>query len=154
MEVTTMALTPIHFLWESRFPSLRESMDKLLEDFFGQTGYPSLREGQWLPSVDVHDTKKDVVVTVDLPSIDPKDVSISIVDDKLSVRGEKKREEELKEEDCFRSERYYGSFQRIIQLPAEVIPEKAKATYKDGVLKITVPKSTKVTPKEIKVEIK
>ncbi len=149
-----MALTPIHFLWESRFPTLRDSMDKLLEDFFGQTGYPAFREGQWLPTVDVHDTKKDVVITLDLPSVDPSEVSISIVDDKMTIKGERRREEELKEEDCCRSERYYGAFQRVIQLPAEVTPEKAKATYKDGVLKVVVPKSAKVLPKEIKVEIK
>ena len=149
-----MALTPIQFLWESRLPSLRESMDKLFEDFFGRTGFPSAKEGQWLPAADVHDTKKDLVVTMDIPSIDPKELNVSIVDNTLIVKGEKRKEEELKDEDCFRSERFCGSFQRIIQLPGEVVADKAKASYKDGVLKITVPKSAKVTPKEIKVEIK
>jgi HSP20 family protein len=149
-----MTLTPIQFLWESRFPSLRESMDKLFEDFFGQTGFQPPREGHWLPAVDIHETKKDVVVTMDIPSVDPQEVTISVVDNRLAVRGEKRKEEELKDEECFRSERFYGSFQRIIQLPADVVPDKAKATYKDGVLKITVPKSAKVVAKEVKIEVK
>lgn len=149
-----MALTPIQFLWETRLPSLRESMDKLFEDFFGHTGFPSLKEGHWLPSIDIHETKKDVVVTMDAPSIDPKEISISIVENRLVIRGEKKKDEELLEEDLFRSERYYGSFQRTIQLPVEIIANKAKATYKDGVLRVVIPRSQKVEPKEIKIEIK
>jgi HSP20 family protein len=149
-----MALTPIQFLWESRFPSLRESMDKLFEDFFGQSGFQPLREGQWLPAVDVHETKKDVVVTMDVPSLDQQEVTISVADNRLTVRGEKRREEELTEETCYRSERFYGSFQRVIQLPADVVADKAKATYKDGVLKVTVPKSTKVAAKEVRIEVK
>jgi HSP20 family protein len=149
-----MALTPIQFMWETKFPSLRESMDKLFEDFFGQVGFPSIREGQWIPAADVHDTKKDVVVTMDIPSIDPKEITISIEGDRLLIKGEKKKEEELKDETSYRTERFCGSFQRVIQLPTEVVAEKAKATYKDGVLKISIPKSPKVTPKEIKVEVK
>jgi len=148
-----MTLTPWKSLWELRFPTLREEMDKLFEDFFDKTGLSAIKEGTWLPAVDVHETKKDVVVTFDLPSIDPKDVSISIVEDRLTVKGERKREEEIKETDYFRSERVYGAFQRVVQLPTEVVADKAKATYKDGVLKITVPKTQKAMPKEIKVEI-
>ncbi|MCX5802341.1 MAG: Hsp20/alpha crystallin family protein [Proteobacteria bacterium] len=90
---------------------------------------------------------------MDIPAIDPKEIFISIIEEKLSVKGERKKEEELKNEECYRSERACGSFQRIIQLPTDVIADKARATYKDGVLKITVPKSHKVVPKEIKVEI-
>jgi HSP20 family protein len=148
-----MALTPWRSVWETRFPSLRDEMDKLFEDFFGRTAFPSAAETGWIPAVDVHETKKDVIVTIDLPAIDPKEVSISIMEDRLTVRGERKKEEEVKEEDCYRMERTYGSFQRTIQLPSEVIGDKAKATYKDGVLKISVPKSQKAMPKEIKVEV-
>lgn len=148
-----MALTPLRSLWEVRFPTLKEEMDKLFEDFFGRTGFPVTTETGWIPPVDVHETKKDVVVRMDVPAIDPKDVSISIVDDKLVVKGERKIEEEHKDDTYYRSERFYGAFQRVIQLPTEVVGDKAKATYKDGVLKITIPKSEKAVPKEVKVEI-
>jgi HSP20 family protein len=148
-----MALTPWRGLWESRFPSLREEMDKMFEDFFGKTGFSSMTEGAWVPPIDVQETKKDVVVMMDIPAIDPKEVSISIMEDRLTVKGERKREEEAKEVDYYRSERIYGSFQRIIQLPSEVVGDKAKASYKDGVLKITIPKSQKAVPKEVKIEV-
>ena len=148
-----MAITPWKSLWESRFPSLREEMDKVFVDFFGKAGFPAMKEDVWAPAIDVHETKKDVVVTMDIPAVDPKEVTISIIEDRLTVKGERKKEEEFKEEDCYRAERVYGSFQRVIQLPTEVIADKAKATYKDGVLKVTVPKSQKVVPKEIKVEV-
>jgi HSP20 family protein len=148
-----MTLTPWRGMWEVRFPTLKDEMDKLFEDFFGKTFFPSAGEGSWLPAVDIHETKKDVVVILDVPAIDPKEVSIAIVDDKLTIKGERKREEETKEETYYRTERVYGTFQRIIQLPVEVVGDKAKATYKDGVLKITVPKSQKAVPKEVKIAI-
>lgn len=148
-----MALTPWRGLWESRFPSLREEMDKMFEDFFGKTGFPSMTEGAWVPPLDVQENKKDVVVLMDIPAIDPKEVSISIMENRLTIKGERKQEEEVKDVDCYRSERIYGSFQRIIQLPSEVLGDKAKASYKDGVLKITIPKSQKAVPKEVKVEV-
>jgi HSP20 family protein len=148
-----MALTPWRGMWELRFPTLKDEMDKLFEDFFGKTLFPSVGEGNWLPAVDIHETKKDVVVIVDVPAIDPKEVSISIVDDKLTIKGERKREEETKEETYYRTERVYGTFQRIVQLPVEVVGDKAKATYKDGVLKITVPKLQRSVPKEVKIAI-
>jgi HSP20 family protein len=148
-----MTLAPWRSLWELRFPTLKDEMDKLFEDFFGRTGFPSIAEGGWLPAVDVHETKKDVVITLDLPAINPKEISISIIDNRLTIKGERKKEEETKEENYYKSERVYGTFQRVVQLPAEVLGDKAKATYKDGVLKIIVPKSQKVLPKEIKIEV-
>jgi HSP20 family protein len=148
-----MALTPWRGLWESRFPSLREEMDKLFEDFFGKPGFPSMGEGVWMPAVDVQETKKDVVIMMDLPAIDPKEITISIMEDRLTIKGERKKEEEVKDVDYYRSERIFGAFQRIVQLPAEVVGDKAKASYKDGVLKVSVPKSQKAVPKEVKVEI-
>jgi HSP20 family protein len=148
-----MAITPWRGLWETRFPSLRDEMDKLFEDFFGRTGFPAASETGWMPASDVYETKKDVVVTMELPAIDPKEVSILIVEDRLTVKGEKKKEVEARDEDFYRCERTYGSFQKTIQLPAEVVGDKAKATYRDGVLKIVVPKSEKAIPKEIRVEV-
>ena len=129
-------------------------MNKVFEDFFNTAGFPSLKEGGLMPAVDIHETKSDVVVTMDIPAIDPKDISISVIEDKLTVKGERKREKELTEEESYRTERVYGSFQRIVQLPTGVVGAKAKATYKDGVLKIAIPKSRKVMPKEIKITVK
>ena len=148
-----MALTPWRGLWESRFPSLREEMDKMFEDFFGKPGCPSIAEGAWVPPIDVEETKKDIIVIMDIPAIDPKEVSISIIEDRVTIKGERRREEEVKEVSYYRSERFYGSFQRIIQLPSEVVGDKAKASYKDGILKITIPKSQRAVPKEVKVEV-
>lgn len=149
-----MPLTPWESLWETRFPTLREEMGKVFEDVFGRTGFPSLREGSWLPAVDVRETKKDVIVTLDIPAIDPNELAVTIMEDRLTVKGERKREAEVKEEDFFRKERVYGSFQRTIHLPTEVMGDKAKATYKNGVLEIIVPKSQKIVPKEVKIEVR
>jgi HSP20 family protein len=148
-----MPLTPWKSLWEARFPSFREEMDKVFEDFFSTAGFPSLREEAWTPAIDVQETRNDIIVTMDAPAINPKDISITVVEDKLTVKGERKREKELKEEDYYKTERVYGSFQRIVSLPAGVVGAKAKATYKDGVLRIAIPKSQKAVPKEIKITI-
>lgn len=148
-----MPLTPWKSMWETKFPSLREEMERVFEEFFGKAGFPSIREAGWLPAVDVHEAGKDIVVTMDIPAIDPNEVMITMVEDKLTVRGERKREEEVREEDYYRTERVHGTFQRTIQLPAEVIGDKARATYIDGVLKIVVPKSQKSVPKEIKINV-
>jgi HSP20 family protein len=112
-----------------------------------------MAEGVWVPPVDVQETKKEIVIVMDIPAIDPKEISISVVEDRITIKGERRREEEVKDVNYYRSERVYGSFQRIIQLPAEVVGDKAKASYKDGVLKITIPKSQKALPKEVKIEV-
>jgi HSP20 family protein len=144
----------IFTLWETRFPSFREEMDKVFEDFFNTAGFPSLKEGGWMPAVDVQETKGDIIVTMDIPAINPKDISIAVIEDKLTVKGERKREKEIKEEDYYRTERVYGSFQRIVPLPTGVVGAKAKATHKDGVLKIAIPKAQKAVSKEIKITVK
>jgi HSP20 family protein len=148
-----MPLTPWKSLWETRFPSFREEVNRVFEDFFNTAGFPSLKEGELVPAVDIHETKGDVVITMDIPTIDPRDISVSVTDDKLIVKGERKRDKELAEEESCRFERVCGSFQRIVQLPTGVVGTKAKATYKDGVLKIAIPKSRKSAPKEIKITV-
>jgi HSP20 family protein len=148
-----MPLTPWKSMWETKFPSLREEMDRVFEEFFGEAGFPTLREADWLPAVDVVERKDDIVVVMDIPAIDPAEVKITILEDKLTVEGERKREEEFREEDYYRSERVHGSFLRSIQLPADVIGEKASATYNGGVLTITVPRSQRPEAREIKVSV-
>jgi len=149
-----MPLTPWKSLWETRFPSFREEMNKVFEDFFSTAGVPSFKDGGLVPAVDVHETKVDVVITMDIPEINPRDISVSVIKDKLIVKGECKKEKELTKEESYRVGRAYGSFQRIVQLPTGIVGAKAKATYKNGVLRVAIPKSRKTMPKIIKIPVK
>ncbi len=135
--------------------NIRDEVNRLFDNFF--TGLPERRrgllEGEWAPSVDVAETDNEVVVTAELPGVKQDDVDITITDDVLTLKGEKKEEKEVKEKNYHRIERSYGSFQRSVSLPAGVQADKAKATYKDGVLHITVPKAEEAKPKQIKINV-
>ena len=132
---------------------MRSEMDRLWEAFF--EGRPRRRtdEGEWLPSVDVSETKNDLVVKAELPGMDPKDIDISLSDGHLIIKGEKKQEREEKEEDYHFIERSYGSFTRSIQLPKEVKHDKINASYKNGILKVVLPKSEAAKTKETKIKV-
>jgi HSP20 family protein len=150
-----MPLTPWKSLWETRFPSFREEMNKVFQDFFSTARVLSLEEGGVIPRVDVHETRVNLVITMDIPAINPENISVSVIEDKLTVKGERKKEKkETAEEEFYRIEKEYGSFQRIVQLPKGVVGARARATYKDGVLTIAIPRSRKPAPKEIKVSVK
>jgi HSP20 family protein len=132
--------------------SLRESMDKLFEDFF--TRQPrSQALTAWQPSVEVFETDGDIVVRAELPGIDPKHVDISVTQDTLTIRGEAKAEHEEKGRNYFRRELRYGSFVRTLGLPNEVKGDQAKASYKNGILEIRIPKGERAKPKSVKVEV-
>lgn len=93
------------------------------------------------PKIDVYQTETDVVVKAEIPGVSKEDLNIYIDDNSIRLSGETKRDEEFKDDNIYRSERYYGSFSRTVPLPIEVKSDKAKAEYKDGILKITVPKA-------------
>ncbi len=137
------------------FQELRREMDRLFQEFFGTKSlFPERWEAiEWVPAVDVSETDKEVIVKADLPGVKPEDIEINIVDNVLTIKGEKKREAEEKKENFYRVERYYGSFMRAIQLPSEVDVEKVKAIYKDGVLKVILPKKEEAQKRVIKVEV-
>lgn len=108
----------------------------------------------WAPAVDIIDEKDNIRVRADLPGMKKEEIEVSVNNDTLTIKGEKKEEKEIKEKDCVRSERYYGAFQRAFTLPAGVDPQKVNASYKDGVLEIALPKREDAKPKQIKVDIK
>ena len=133
---------------------MRNEMDRLWDGFF--EGKPRRRmdeEGHWLPSVDVSETKNDVVVKAELPGMDPKEIDISLSDGSLVIKGEKKQEKEEKEENYHFIERSYGSFVRTVRLPREVKHDKVSATFKNGILKVVLPKSEEAKAKEIKIKV-
>ncbi|MFN3406978.1 MAG: Hsp20/alpha crystallin family protein [Caldimicrobium sp.] len=136
------------------FQELRKEMDRLFQEFFGKSLLPERWEGiEWAPAVDVSETEDEIIVKADLPGVKPDDIEINIVDNILTIKGEKKRETEEKKENFYRVERFYGSFMRSIQLPVEIDREKIKAQYKDGVLKVVLPKKPESKAKVIKVEV-
>jgi HSP20 family protein len=133
--------------------TLRDEMDRLWEHFFGElpTLEPVRRE--WAPSLDVSETKNNIVVKAEVPGLEPKDIDISLTGGVLTIKGEKKQEKEEKDENYHRIERSYGTFTRSVRVPQEVQSDKIEATYKDGVLKITLPKSEEAKKKEIKIKV-
>jgi HSP20 family protein len=107
----------------------------------------------WAPVLDMRETKDDLVLSFELPGISEKDVSLSITGDLLTVRGERTLNRDSKDESVHHVERIYGQFERSVQLPMPVQHEKVKATYRDGVLEVKLPKAEEDKPKAIKIEI-
>ncbi|HEY7270833.1 MAG TPA: Hsp20/alpha crystallin family protein [Dehalococcoidia bacterium] len=133
---------------------LQDEINKLWESFPTpfQRGTP-VAAGLWAPVVDVFRKNGSVIVKAELPGLTEKDIEVTVSDEAVVLTGEKSEEKETRQEDFFRCERSYGHFSRQIPLPARGDPEKAKATFKDGVLEVEVPLQEPL-PKEKKVEIK
>jgi len=132
--------------------TMQDDMNRFFEDFFG---HPLVRtewsDGAWNPTMDVSETKDDLVIKAEMPGMNKEDVKISIHDNVLTLKGEKKQEKEEKDANYHRIERSYGSFCRSFTLPTSVKADKVKATYKDGVLNVTLPKTEEAKPKEIPI---
>ena len=136
------------------FERMRREMDRFWDSFFDGGLRRRIEEGgEWLPSLDVAETKNELVVKVEVSGMAPKDIDISLSDGVLTIKGEKKQEKEEKEADYHLVERSYGSFTRSIRLPKEVQNDKISASYKDGILKVTLPKSEEAKKKEIKIKV-
>lgn len=112
-----------------------------------------LAGGRWMPPVDIYESDGEVVLKAELPEVDRKDIKLSIESNTLTLEGERQFENETKKENYHRVERAYGSFCRSFTLPATIDQEKVKADYKDGVLKIVLPKKPEHKPKQISVSI-
>jgi HSP20 family protein len=139
----------------SELMSLRQAMDKLFEDSFVRPSRALAVLGEvMVPALDVYHTPNEVVVKATLPGVKPEDVSIEITGETLTIRGETRAEEEVKEKDYLYQERRYGSFSRSVVLPGGLRTDKAEATMDDGVLTLTIPKAEEVKPRAIKVKAK
>jgi HSP20 family protein len=134
--------------------TLEKEMENLWNRFFGETGFAKPFAEEWAPTVEVSETKDKYIVNAELPGRETKDVNVTLSDDILTIKGEKKKETEEKDEDRYFSERYYGSFQRSFQLPAGAKADEVEASFDKGVLKIEFPKKEEVKKKEIEVKVK
>jgi HSP20 family protein len=133
--------------------TLREAMDRLFDDAF--TRPINLRDGGWsAPAIDMYQTDDEVVVKAALPGFKADDVQINVTGEVLTIRGELKHEEEQKEKAWHIREQRWGSFERSVALPTDVVADKANADFANGILTITLPKAEEVKPKTITVKAK
>ncbi|MBL8101763.1 MAG: Hsp20/alpha crystallin family protein [Anaerolineales bacterium] len=133
--------------------TLREAMDRLFDDAF--TRPLSLAGNSWsVPAVDMYQTDNEVVVKAALPGIKAEEVQINITGDVLTLKGEVKQQDEVKEKAYHIREQRWGAFERTLVLPSNVVADKAKADFENGILTITLPKAEEAKPKTISIKTK
>jgi len=136
--------------------NVQDEMNRLFDRFFGKElfdGDEQLSQMNWFPVVDIKENKDEFTVSAALPAMKKEDVHITFTDGQLVIEGERKKELEEKEANYHRVESSYGKFCRTFQLPSGIQTNKIAADFKDGILKIKLPKSEEVKPKEIEVKV-
>jgi HSP20 family protein len=134
-------------------PSIRDEMNRLVNEFLGRGPGEegTWSSGAWMPPVDIYESDEALVVKAELPGFSKEDIAVELKDNTLMLRGERKREAEMQEGNYHRMERTYGVFQRSFVLPTTVDQQKVKATYKDGVLELTLPKVEAAKPRRVAI---
>ena len=146
------------------FLQMQREMDRMFDRFFTGFGLtPSRREGIFSgsltggllkPTLDIGANDKEYTISVEVPGVEQKDVKLEIINNTLTIKGEKKQEKEEKDKDFYRMERSYGSFQRVLSLPEDADQEKISATFKNGVLTVTMPRRALPKTDVKQIEIK
>jgi len=131
---------------------LRDEIDQVFQSSFGNWGGTKGFFEGWSPAVDLIDEKDKFIVQAELPGMKKDEIEVSLHGDMLNISGERKKEHEEKEGEGYRSERYFGRFQRSVQLPQAVDGNKIEATYRDGVLCISLPKTEEAKRKQIPIK--
>jgi len=146
--------TPRGDLWDSfaNLADIQEEMNRLFGSSLRRLGRSSF-DGAFIPAIDVAEEKDSFLVKADLPGLSKDDVSVTLQDNYLTIKGEKKHETETKEADYYRQERFSGSFSRMIELPSTVDARKIDAQFKDGVLHVRLPKAEEAKPKQIEIKV-
>jgi len=135
---------------------IQNEVNRLFDNFFGRPA-PQAQAGSmervWAPAVDIHETKDELVMNVEVPGVSEKDIHLSLTGDMLTVKGERHWNQDVKQDNYHRAERWYGRFERTLPLPIPVQADKVKASYRDGVLTVTFPKAEEIKAKEIKIDV-
>lgn len=143
------------FSGPSPLDSIKREMDRFFDDitpFSWRAGNGGMEMELWAPDTDMSETESEYLVTVDLPGISKKDIEVSYQDKRLTITGERKKEEKEEKKDYLRRERYFGKFVRSFTLPAGVKDNEIKASFKDGVLTVKIPKTEVQKPKTVKID--
>jgi len=141
------------------FYSLQKDMNNLFDNFFrgfnmAPRGFAVGGMGSFSPSVDVKENEKEFIIKAELPGVDEKDIEVTVTNDSITIKGEKKEEKEDKDKNYYYMERSYGSFSRVIPFEAEIESGRAEAHFKNGILDIKIPKNQSTKAKGTKVSIK
>ena len=136
-----------------RLSNLRDEIDRLFEAPLAELARGSNLFSGWIPALDVFEDKDNFVVKAELPGMKKEDITVSLHDGSLSISGERKSEDKYEDAEVYRSERFFGRFQRSVSLPTPVAADKIKAQYKDGILSVILPKTEEAKPKKIDVNV-
>jgi HSP20 family protein len=120
--------------------------------FDGSHGDRKDKQCNWSPAVDVYETDKEIVLTAEIPGVHKEDIALTVLDNVLTLKGDRRFERDVKQENYFRVERNYGYFCRRFAMPCEVDPEKINAVFSDGVLKVVLPKTESARKVHVKVK--
>jgi len=133
-----------------------EEMERRMDELFGTRALRRLPlfETEWIPAIEMYEKEDKYVIKAELPGMKQEDMDMSLTDDTLTIKGEKKAESEVKEKDYHFSERSYGSFFRSVRLPSNVDAKKIEASFEDGILEVFLPKTAEVKPKKIAIATK
>ncbi len=135
------------------FRNLREEMDRRFQKFYRTVEENAEGVCDCYPLVDIEETKDEFIIYAELPGVSTEDVKINMADETLTISGEIKEPERMDERRFHRVERTYGKFQRSFYLPVPIEGDKVKASFKNGILTITLPKKEEVKPKEISISV-
>jgi HSP20 family protein len=141
--------------WPSfgRLSDLRDEIDRIFESPLTELTRTAPLLSGWAPALDVYEQKDHFIVKAELPGMKKEDIEVSFTDGSLSISGERKSETKHEDAEVYRAERFFGRFQRTVTLPTPVAVDKTKASYKDGVLTVTLPKTEEAKPKHIDVSV-
>ncbi len=132
---------------------LQKEINRLFETSFSRLPQRFISEESFAPAIDLYEDENEYVVEAELPGLKQDEIKVSVEDDILTISGEKKREKEVKEGNLYRSERFYGKFERQIVLPQNTEKDNIKASYKNGVLKVVIPKKEEAKPKRVDIKV-
>ena len=134
--------------------TMQDQMNRMLDMAWNREFGEELKEGVWQPPVDIYEDEHSVIIKAEVPDVEQKDIEVRIENGTLTLRGERKHSSDIRKENYYRVERYFGQFQRSFSLPQTIDQDKVQATCDKGILTITLPKREETKPKAISVEVK
>jgi HSP20 family protein len=134
--------------------TMQDQMNRMLDMAWNREFVEDLKEGVWQPAVDIYEDEHSVIIKAEVPDVEQKDIEVRIVNGTLTLRGERKPSSDIRKENYYRIERYFGQFQRSFSLPQTIDQDKVQAACDKGILTITLPKREETRPIPISVEVK